>query len=737
MPKVSVISNSFNSGIFGKRMYGRTDFQRYKNAAEEIENFLLAPQGGLRRRPGTAFVGEVRDSSKYVRLVDFEFSSVDSYVLVLNDGRIEFLRNNGFVLEATKNIVSATNDSPGVIEVASHGFSNGDRVYFDGLGGMTELNDNIYEIAGVTTHTFTLLDRAGSAVNTTGYGTYTTGGTVARIYSIAHPYSDAELAQIKWAQDNDTIYVVCPTKMVRKIIRAGHTSWTLTEVEFTFGPFQKDNSVVAHTMSSSGTTGSVTITSSTAYFNTNHVGALLKMAGTTGTPARQGYVLITAYTSSTVVTGTVKHTLSSGSATDAWAIGSFSVDAGFPRAISFHESRLYLGGTTKQPRNVWGSVVEDFENMEIDAEDDSALDLPILVVKGTPILWLASEDVLVAGSSDGVVKISAGGDSTITPDNLSAKRQTSVGVADVSPANIGSFVYYIQRDKKTLREFKFVFESDRYVAHNMSVFADSIMSAGVVRMAFQQAPDGILYASLVDGKIITFTREREQEVMGYAEQTTDGLFKDVLVISKETFDEVWVIVSRTVDGTNRQYIEYFMPDEFSDQEDAFFVDSGLEYDASPADVFSGLEHLEGEIVSVLADGAVHPNCTVTDGSITLDYDASRVIVGLPFESRIKTLKVDAGSAIGSAQNKTKRVNKIMVRVWDSLGMKVGSNSQQDTVIFRTPSDLMGSPPPLFTGDKEVQAPHGYDRDGQIVILQDQPLPLNISAVVIEMTEFDK
>jgi len=736
MAKVSQIQNNFNSGIFRKRLHGRTDLQRYKNAAEEIDNFFLVPQGGLRRRTGTVFVGEVRDSSKPVRMIDFEFSAADSYVLILNDGRIEFMRNKGRVLEAEKSVTAITNASPLEITLNSHGYENGDRVYFDTMVGMTELEENVYFVANKDTNTFELEDQDGNPVDSTNFGIFTSG-KVYRVYSITHPWTDTEIDAIQWAQDADTIYVVCSTKSVRKIVRGGHTNWVVSEVDFTFGPFQKSNSVTTHTMNPSSTTGTITIVSSTAYFNANHVGALIKIGGTTGTPAKQGYAKITVFTSTTQVTATVVHTLSGSSATDNWAIGAFSTDAGFPRAIVFHESRLFLAGTNKQPRNVWGSVIEDFENMESDEEDDSALDIPVLVIKGTPIVWLASEDVLAAGSSDGIVKISASGDSTITPDNLSAKRQSSVGASSVSPANIGSFIYYVQSDSKTLREFKFEFESDRYISLNMSLTADDLMSAGVKRIAYQQSPDSILFCVLNDGKMVTFTRERNQEVMGWATSETDGNFKDIVVIPQSSFDEVWLVVERTIDSVTRKYIEYLENDVFGTQADEFFVDSGLKYDGSATDEIRGIEHLEGKEVSILVDGAVHPNKTVTDGMVTLDYEGEKVICGLPYVSTLKTLRVDAGSSIGSAQNKTKRINKVMARVWDSLGMKAGSPDKQDPVVFRTPNDLMNNPPELYTGDKEIQHPGGYDREGQVVIIQDQPLPLNISAVVIELTEFDK
>lgn len=737
MPKVSAMQNNFNSGQLSKRLFGRTDINQYRNGAEEITNFLLSPQGGLRRRSGLVFAGGVQDDTKTVAIIPFEFSTIDQYMLVLNNGKIEFFRDQGRVLETAVNISGATQADPVVITATAHNFSDGDRVFIQSVGGMTDLNNRLFKVANKTTNTFEITDNDGVNIDGTGFAAYTSGGTVSHVYSISHPWTDAELPDLQWAQNADTMYVVHKDEEPRKIVRTGHTSWTLSQPDFEFGPFKPVNTDSSHTMNPSATTGNITITSSTAFFTSDMVGGLIKVGGTTGSPARQGYAKITGFTSTTVVDATVQHTLSLSTATDDWAIGAWSDDAGFPRAVVWFEQRLFFAGSSDEPQTIWGSVTEEFENFESGADDDDALVFTIASNKVNVIQWLAARDEILLGTSGGPFAMSSGSDATpLTPSGVTVKKKTNYGSHAIKPVEIGSFIYFVQRDKQTLRELQFDLV-DGFNAINMSILSPEVTDDNILAMDYQQSPDNILWSITGDGKAPTFTREIPNEVLGWSVQETDGTFEDVGIIPQSTYDEVWFVVKRTINGVTRRYIEYLSAPEFSTQADAFFVDSGLTYDGAATTTIKNLQHLEGEEVSILADGAVHPNKTVANGQITLDRTAEKVHVGLSYTSTLKTLNLEAGSAIGTSQGMTKRINKVLIRVWDSLGMKAGSPTTQDIVVFRSGSDPMDSAPPLFTGDKEIQYPGGYDKDAQVVVTQDQPLPLNITALMIQMTEFDR
>ena len=176
----------------------------------------------------------------------------------------------------------------------------------------------------------------------------------------------------------------------------------------------------------------------------------------------------------------------------------------------------------------------------------------------------------------------------------------------------------------------------------------------------------------------------------------------------------------------------------SDITDAFFVDSGLTYSGSAATSISGLDHLEGQTVSVLADGSLHPDVTVSSGAVTLQRSVTKAHIGLPFTSKVETLRIDGGSALGSSQGKIKRISEVTIRLFRSVGLKVGtSSSELDIVPFRDSGDAMDTAIPLFTGDKTVEFRGGYDDDATIVIQQDQPLPMTILAIFPTVSVFDK
>ena len=204
-------------------------------------------------------------------------------------------------------------------------------------------------------------------------------------------------------------------------------------------------------------------------------------------------------------------------------------------------------------------------------------------------------------------------------------------------------------------------------------------------------------------------------------------------------DQVWFIVKRTINGATKRYVEYLRGFDFgTDVGDAFFVDSGLTYSGSAATTISGLNHLEGQSVAILADGAAHANKTVSSGAITLDRSVTKAQIGLPFTSKLETLRIDAGSAMGSSQGKNKRIGEVTVRLFRTVGLKIGTSATElDTIPFRSSSDSMDKPLTLFTGDKTAEFNGGYDDDATITIIQDLPLPMTILAIFPTLSVFDK
>ena len=126
MARVSTIVTNFKSGELSPRLEGRIDLQKYNEAAQTIQNMVVFPSGGVTRRPGTYFAGRSKDGGK-VRLINFEYSDEQAYVLEFGTNYIRFFKDGGILTEATTAITAITKANPAVVTAASHGLSNGDR----------------------------------------------------------------------------------------------------------------------------------------------------------------------------------------------------------------------------------------------------------------------------------------------------------------------------------------------------------------------------------------------------------------------------------------------------------------------------------------------------------------------------------------------------------------------------------------------------------------------------------
>jgi len=229
--------SSFTAGEISPRLEGRTNIEKYQEGLSNLTNMVVMPHGGVTRRPGTEFLAEVSDSSVKTRLIPFQFKTSDTYILEFGNQTMRVYRNDLQVLNATdKSITAITKANPGVVTSASHGFSNGDEVYVDSVGGMTELNVRNYLVANSTTNTFSLQDLFGNDIDTTNFTTYTSGGTATEIYEIATPYAEADLFDLRFAQSADTMYIVHPSYDIRTLTRTDHNAWTFATLSITGTP---------------------------------------------------------------------------------------------------------------------------------------------------------------------------------------------------------------------------------------------------------------------------------------------------------------------------------------------------------------------------------------------------------------------------------------------------------------------------------------------------------------------
>ena len=585
MPRTTLALTSFVSGEFSAKLDGRTDFQKYNTSCKTLENFLVHPQGAATRRVGTQFIAEVKSSAAKTRLIPFEFSTTQTYILEFGNNYIRFYKDKGQILS---------------------------------------------------------------------------GGSA---YEIASPYATSELFDIKFAQSADVMYLCHPNHDVRKLSRSGHTSWTLATVSFTGSP-------------------------------------------------------------SPAISGADNR----------------------PSCVSFFEQRLVFANTNNNPQTLFFSKSGDYENMTTGTNADDAMIYTIASNQVNAIRFLKAQRTLIVGTTGGEFTVSADGtDAAITPTNIVIKKQSSYGTANVDAIPAGNSILFLQKAKRKIRELSYNFDTDGYVAPDLTILNDIVTKSGINEMAYQQEPDSILWCVRDDGILAGLTYQRSENVIAWhrhklggtfgagASATGYGVVESVASISGElTEDEFYVIVKRTINGATKRYVEVFAPFDFdeTDATDFRFVDSHLTYSGSATTTLSGLAHLEGQTVSVLADGATHADKVVSSGQITLDRSTSKAVVGLAYDSVLQTMRIEGGAAEGTSQGKTKRISKVVLRLFETVGVKVGpSLAQLETIPFRTTSSQMNNPvDTLLAGDKEIEFRDDYNTDGFIFVKQDQPLPLSVLAI---------
>ena len=842
MARVAVELTNFTGGELSPRLDGRTDITKYSSGCSTLENLVVYPHGAAARRPGTTFVAEVADSDNKTRLIPFEFSTTQTYMLEFSNLKIRFYKDNGSILEGDKTITAITKANPGVITCSSHGYLTGDEILITAIVGMTELNNKRFLVVKIDANTFSLTDKDGVAINTTSFTTYSSAGTMNRVYTIASPYTTAELFDIKFAQSADVMYITHPLHEALKLSRTSHTAWTLTDVDFTNGPFMDANITTTTLTPASSAVGTGVNVTASAVTGINGGSGFLSTDVGRQIHFNAGYAVITAITSTTVVVVTITTAFTDTSAIADWYLGAFSDTTGHPSCVTFFEQRLVFAGTTNQPQSIFFSRSGDYENMDANIggtiADDDAIIYTIASNQVNAIRFMTSTRTLIIGTAGGEFTVSGGGtDSAVTPTNILIKKQSNHGAANVDAIAVGNATLFLQRAKRKIRELAYNFDVDGYVAPDMTILAEHVTEGGLTQIAYQQEPNQIIYGVRGDGEMVGLTYQREQQVTAWHRHIFGGRFgiatitvsdyaniatANKIILSKsdgttvtftsttgtagtnefktetsnnatatnlktainahadftatvasavvtvtetshestgyltiKTFDsirlttvnegksqiesaaviptddteyQVWVIVKRTVNGITRRYVEYLNVFDFdkNDKTTFNFLDSALSYSGAAVTTLSGLDHLEGQVVGVLTDGATHPNRTVTSGAISLDRSATSVKVGLNYTSLLQTMRLNAGSQDGTSQGKTKRIYDITVRMFETIGVEVGSNlSDMERIPFRNSADLMDEGIPPFTGDKQVEFRGNYETDGFIYVRQTQPLPFTI------------
>lgn len=457
----------------------------------------------------------------------------------------------------------------------------------------------------------------------------------------------------------------------------------------------------------------------------------------------EGVVKITEITSDSTAKAHVEKELGSADMTTNFLWGAWSEEFGYPQTLCFFQDRLCFGGTMKQPYMVWMSRTGDYGNFSVEkasgtVTDDSAVALAFVSRKQFKILHLiASTDLIVLTAGN---EWTVSGSDTVTPSKAVPKMQTTRGCSTVEPLMIGGRIVFVQGRGSTVRDMAYSYETDSYGGNDLTLLAKHIIeNVQIVDSAYKQEPDSTIYFVRSDGTMACLSYIMEQKVYAWSTIETQGKIEAVAAVQEGDEDIIYLVVQREINGVTVRNIEYLAknPAKSNNPDDYIMLDNAIEY--STAEKSSGETEIDaaefaGEKVTVIGDGRMYSGLTVSqDGTVTLPAAVQHAFIGLPYRSIVELPNVEIKTGDGTMQGRKKQISNCILRLSNSLGGMVGPDiNTMDLMNFdeqNAVSDIK-----LFTGDKHMTLPiGGFNNEGRVIIVTDEPYPFNLLAVVREVS----
>lgn len=457
----------------------------------------------------------------------------------------------------------------------------------------------------------------------------------------------------------------------------------------------------------------------------------------------EGVVKLTEITSDSTAKAHVEKELGSTDMTTNFLWGAWSEEFGYPQTLCFFQDRLCFGGTKKQPYMVWMSRTGDYGNFSVEkasgtVTDDSAVALAFVSRKQFKILHLiASTDLIVLTAGN---EWTVSGSDTVTPSKAVPKMQTTRGCSTVEPLMIGGRIVFVQGRGSTVRDMAYSYETDSYGGNDLTLLAKHIIeNVQIVDSAYKQEPDSTIYFVRSDGSMACLSYIMEQKVYAWSTIETQGKIEAVAAVQEGDEDIIYLVVQREINGVTVRNIEYLAknPAKSNNPDDYIMLDNAIEY--STAEKSSGeteidAAELAGEKVTVIGDGRMYSGLTVSqDGTVTLPAAVQHAFIGLPYRSIMELPNVEIKTGDGTMQGRKKQISNCILRLSNSLGGMVGPDiNTMDLMNFDEQNVVSNIK--LFTGDKHMTLPiGGFNNEGRVIIVTDEPYPFNLLAVVREVS----
>ena len=674
MSRVTVYQSNFTVGELDPLVKGRVDLNQYPSALDRAKNITILPQGGFERRPGLAFI---KDFSNHL---GGSFTAQNGIRLI----PFEFSNDQSFMLVFVKKSASET------------------RMF-------------------VYANTVQIEDFNGTSTN---YLTMNLG--------------DIDLSKLYFTQSADTLILVHEDLAPRKIVRgANNQTWTESTISLT-SPFHAFNIATSNpsaTITPDAVDGTVKITASSSVFTNSHVNQYINVLN------GFGRARIIERESGTVVKTIVEIPFFEASvaiASGDWELETgyeavFSVSNGFPRTCTFHEGRLFFGGSKAMPNTLFGSKVADFFNFKTDeALDDDAIFVTISSDSLNAINAIRSGRDLQIFTSSSEFFVPQSTLDPITPSNIVIKTATRRGAKEgIRPVSAETGTLYIQKSGKALRELIFSDTDLNYNSDNVSLLSSHLLK-NPVKMALRVATstddgDLLMIVNGTDGSMCVYSILKPQNVIAPSEFITDGIFEDVAV----DIEDIYVIVKRTINSSTKYYLEVFDDDRTTDANIQYFSGATAPDQAKPTNTTAGsLSHLEGKTVNVIRDDFVLTDKTVSSGEITLDaVPTTYVEVGLQYDVEVKTMPVEPRLSSGVVTSRKKRILEATPILDRTQNLAINGNE----IPFREFPHTLDTAISTFTGRKRMSPLLGYSTEAQLTFTMTKPLFATVLAVEYKLS----
>lgn len=760
MRTVDSILTNFTAGELSPNMYGRTDIEKYYNGCMTMENFLVLPQGGAYRRPGSRYVASVKTASAFTRLVPFIFSTTQAYILEFGNRYIRVYYDGGqvqsgstvyevvtpyttaqlpdlkFAQSADTLYIVHPSHKPRQLTRTAHTTWTLTALAWENGPFMKDNDDD--------SHTLTVTSVGGSTglygqtVTVTSSKSLFTENDVGRWIKIRYTAPGSNIAggtiDANSAYTSSAYSVDGEFALTWRYYESSSNEW---QVQYSIDSGSNWDTLFTIPHS----TANVTYTETLRSEDYNNVVPKIRFYAPGDTcnsrytlrqirENRNAYLKITIVSSATSVRAKVyKRMTQFDVPTNDWALGAWGTTPGWPSSVTFHQGRLVFAGTTSEPSKVWMSVSDDYPNFDPGEgdEDSDAVGLTPIASEVNNVMWMASKGNLLIGTA-GDEWVFDG--ANITPTNPPhARRETNFGSAKWQAVIANGYVVFVQDGEKIVRQVQYDYDSDTYLAIDLTAMSDHITGDGISYLAYLKSPWSTIWTCRDDGELIGLTYVPEHKVFAWHRHDLGGDVESVACIP----GEIWVVVKRTINSATVRYIERILPWDGT-LNNSVFMDCAAEYSGTATATITGLSYLEGETVGVISNGKYVGTKVVSSGSITLDATTTHAWVGLPYTSTLKTINIEHANSPGTSQGAKRRIVHAIARLVNTVGGKVGFDaSDADDIEYDDEGNPNVSTPELFTGDANpVLVTASSGRPQYLTLVQDKPYPFSVSAVVLRM-----